>query len=64
LDGTVAAFDDITLKGAPRSRVVISVKFGALRDPAGGSSGNDGRPRAVWSRKSLLAKVLYDFIVG
>jgi hypothetical protein len=48
LDGTVAAFDDITLKGAPRSRVVISVKFGALRDPAGGSSGNDGRPRAVW----------------
>src|SRR5580658_10320384 len=35
------------LDGTPRSRVVISVKFGALRDPAGGWGGNDGRPQAV-----------------
>ena len=30
-----------------RDDVVISVKFGALRDPAGGWSGYDGRPEAV-----------------
>jgi pyridoxine 4-dehydrogenase len=30
-----------------RDRVVISVKFGALRDPAGGFTGFDGRPAAV-----------------
>lgn len=35
------------LEGIPRSRVVISVKFGALRDPAGGWAGTDGRPAAV-----------------
>jgi aryl-alcohol dehydrogenase-like predicted oxidoreductase len=35
-----------------RDEVVISVKFGALRDPAGGWSGNDGRPEAV---KNFLA---------
>src|SRR5215470_1719889 len=29
------------LEGVPRSNVVISVKFGALRDPAGGWGGND-----------------------
>ncbi len=43
------------LDGLPRSRVVISVKFGALRDPAGGWSGNDGRPAAV---KNFLAYTL------
>lgn len=35
------------LEHIPRSRVVISVKFGALRDPAGGWGGNDCRPQAV-----------------
>ncbi len=35
------------LEGMPRSRVVISVKFGALRDPAGAWGGNDCRPQAV-----------------
>jgi aryl-alcohol dehydrogenase-like predicted oxidoreductase len=40
------------LKGVPRDRVVVSVKFGALRDPASGWSGNDGRPAAV---KNFLA---------
>ena len=43
------------LEGAPRSSVVISVKFGALRDPAGGWGGNDGRPQAV---KNFLAYTL------
>jgi aryl-alcohol dehydrogenase-like predicted oxidoreductase len=40
------------LADIPRSRVIISVKFGALRDPAGGWGGNDGRPQAV---KNFLA---------
>jgi aryl-alcohol dehydrogenase-like predicted oxidoreductase len=43
------------LEGMPRSGVVISVKFGALRDPAGGWGGNDGRPQAV---KNFLAYTL------
>jgi aryl-alcohol dehydrogenase-like predicted oxidoreductase len=30
-----------------RERAFISVKFGALRDPAGGWGGNDARPQAV-----------------
>jgi aryl-alcohol dehydrogenase-like predicted oxidoreductase len=40
------------LEGVPRERVVISVKFGALRDPAGMFHGNDSRPAAV---KNFLA---------
>jgi aryl-alcohol dehydrogenase-like predicted oxidoreductase len=40
------------LEGVPRAQAVISVKFGALRDPAGGFLGNDGRPQAV---KTFLA---------
>jgi aryl-alcohol dehydrogenase-like predicted oxidoreductase len=40
------------LEGTPRDRVVISVKFGALRDPAGMFVGNDSRPAAV---KNFLA---------
>jgi aryl-alcohol dehydrogenase-like predicted oxidoreductase len=40
------------LEGTPRDRVVISVKFGALRDPAGMFGGNDSRPVAV---KNFLA---------
>jgi aryl-alcohol dehydrogenase-like predicted oxidoreductase len=43
------------LEGVPRSDVVISVKFGALRDPAGAFYGNDGRPQAV---KTFLAYTL------
>jgi aryl-alcohol dehydrogenase-like predicted oxidoreductase len=35
------------LRGRARDRVVLSVKFGALRDPAGGWTGVDGRPAAV-----------------
>lgn len=38
-----------------RDAVSISVKFGALRDPAGGWSGYDGRPAAV---KNFLAYTL------
>jgi len=40
------------LKQAPRANVLISVKFGALRDAAGGWSGMDTRPAAV---KNFLA---------
>ena len=35
------------LKGVPRDRYQLSVKFGAQRDPAGGWIGFDGRPAAV-----------------
>jgi aryl-alcohol dehydrogenase-like predicted oxidoreductase len=35
------------LDGVPRSRVVISVKFGGLRDPSGVFVGHDGRPQAA-----------------
>jgi aryl-alcohol dehydrogenase-like predicted oxidoreductase len=40
------------LAGRDRARAVISVKFGALRDPKGGWLGIDGRPVAV---KNFLA---------
>ena len=40
------------LRGRAREGVVISVKFGSLRDPRGGWSGTDGRPAAV---KNFLA---------
>jgi aryl-alcohol dehydrogenase-like predicted oxidoreductase len=40
------------LAGRDRDRAVISVKFGVLRDPAGGWAGVDGRPVAV---KNFLA---------
>jgi aryl-alcohol dehydrogenase-like predicted oxidoreductase len=43
------------LVGRKRDDVVISVKFGALRDPVGGWSGYDGRPRAV---RNFLAYTL------
>ena len=43
------------LEGVPRANVVISVKFGALRDPGGAFHGNDGRPQAV---KTFLAYTL------
>ncbi len=40
------------LKGRRRDQVQISVKFGALRDPAGGFIGLDNRPAAI---KNFLA---------
>ncbi len=40
------------LTGRAREDVILSVKFGALRDPAGGFGGVDGRPVAV---KNFLA---------
>jgi aryl-alcohol dehydrogenase-like predicted oxidoreductase len=40
------------LGDTPRSKIVLSVKFGATRDPAGGWSGNDCRPQSV---KNFLA---------
>ncbi|MGA9323771.1 MAG: aldo/keto reductase [Xanthobacteraceae bacterium] len=43
------------LEGTPRDRVVISVKFGALRDPAGAFGGVDCRPAAV---KNFVAYTL------
>ncbi|GAA4025546.1 aldo/keto reductase [Streptomyces sp. NBC_01352] len=36
-----------TAPAARREQALVSVKFGALRDPAGGWSGYDGRPAAV-----------------
>src|SRR6202171_3662419 len=35
------------LAGVPREQLILSVKFGALRDPAGGWVGYDARPAAV-----------------
>jgi aryl-alcohol dehydrogenase-like predicted oxidoreductase len=40
------------LKGVAREKAIVSVKFGAIRDPAGGWLGHDARPAAV---KSFLA---------
>ncbi|GAB2889309.1 aldo/keto reductase [Paraburkholderia jirisanensis] len=35
------------LRGRQRDQVIVSVKFGALRDPAGGWGGYDARPAAI-----------------
>ncbi|OCJ04998.1 aldo/keto reductase [Rhizobium sp. AC44/96] len=43
------------LKGRSRDDIVLSVKFGALRDPAGGWNGYDSRPAAI---KNFLAYTL------
>ncbi|TQN32257.1 pyridoxine 4-dehydrogenase [Haloactinospora alba] len=43
------------LRGHDREQLRISVKFGALRDPAGGFVGVDGRPESV---KNFLAQSL------
>ena len=40
------------LKGVPREKFLVSLKFGALRDPASGWLGFDGRPATV---KTFLA---------
>src|SRR6266498_2060006 len=43
------------LRGRARDSVIISVKFGAMRDPAGAWLGIDARPAAV---KTFLAYTL------
>lgn len=43
------------LRGRRREDVVISVKFGALRDPAGGWAGHDNSPRSM---RNALAQSL------
>ena len=43
------------LRGRTREQVIISDKFGSLRDPSGSFSGNDGRPASV---KNFLAYTL------
>src|SRR6185312_3443158 len=43
------------LKGHKRDNAVLSVKFGALREPGGGFGGYDARPAAV---KNFLAHSL------
>ena len=43
------------LRGRPRDKVLLSVKFGAQRDPGGNWLGFDGRPQAV---KTALAYTL------
>src|SRR5215469_9057167 len=40
------------LKGVAREKFLVSVKFGAMRDPAGNWTGYDARPAAV---KSFLS---------
>ena len=49
------------LKGVPRDRYQLSVKFGALRDPSGAWVGFDARPAAV---KTFLAHSLQRLGVG
>jgi aryl-alcohol dehydrogenase-like predicted oxidoreductase len=43
------------LRGVARDRFMVSVKFGAMRDPAGGWTGYDARPAAV---RNFLAYTL------
>lgn len=43
------------LRSRQRDQVLLSVKFGAMRDPAGAWTGSDGRPEAV---KNFLAYTL------
>lgn len=50
--GANEALVGAALKGAKRDKAVLSVKFGALRDPAGGWTGVDNRPAAL---KNFLA---------
>ena len=44
------------LKGGRRDKVLISVKFGALRDPAGGWIGYDARPAGGEELRRLFAE--------
>jgi aryl-alcohol dehydrogenase-like predicted oxidoreductase len=51
------------LKGVPRDRFHLSVKFGALRDPKGGWLGFDARPAAVKTSLAYsLQRLGVDFI--
>ena len=51
------------LKGIPRDRAILSVKFGAQRDPSGVWLGVDGRPAAVkTSLAYTLARLDTDYI--
>jgi pyridoxine 4-dehydrogenase len=51
------------LRSQPRGDYVLSVKFGALRDPAGGFIGYDARPEAVKNALAYSLKRLgVDFI--
>jgi aryl-alcohol dehydrogenase-like predicted oxidoreductase len=51
------------LKGIPRDRFRLSVKFGALRDPKGGWLGFDARPAAVKTSLAYsLQRLGVDFI--
>jgi aryl-alcohol dehydrogenase-like predicted oxidoreductase len=43
------------LRGRSRQEIVLSVKFGVMRDPGGRIVGNDGRPQAV---KNFLSYTL------
>src|SRR5450755_3713829 len=43
------------IRGAPRDKMIVSVKFGALRDAGGGWGGVDTRPAAL---KNFLAYTL------
>ncbi len=43
------------LRAVPREQVILSGKFGALRDPAGGWAGIDNRPASI---KNYLAQTL------
>ncbi len=52
------ALGRLSLKGLQRQGVLISVKFGALRDPSGGWLGNDARPAAVKNFLSYSLKRL------
>ena len=54
-DGPQRAAHPRGARGRPRDAVVLSVKFGALRDARGGWIGVDGRPAAV---KNFLAYTL------
>jgi aryl-alcohol dehydrogenase-like predicted oxidoreductase len=46
------------LKGRRRENLILSVKFGALRDPSGGWTGYDARPQAVKNFLSYSLKRL------
>ncbi len=46
------------LRGRPRDRIVVSVKFGALRDPRGGFVGYDLRPVSIKNFLSYSLKRL------
>jgi len=46
------------LRGIPREHYSVSVKFGALRDPAGGFAGYDGRPASVRNFLAMSLKRL------